>query len=271
MVDSKLKFVQEYVAGRYLNLEKPGEYSPEQSVKALHEDFEKFISSGQLERGYAAWISCQMLGLAIKGFDRLYCKKTFALTPAELSAIVDFGLHMHFGSLQVAMPWPEVQNIMSAQIDESQVVANIDSKYLPNSLWIGLAGKPSEGIPTWKRKIVGVMLTRIPLHEVHKDDILICIKTLPQWEHLFEMLSILCDCEGNHFAYTANVVRKEDAGFSFLSTVFGHDEAATIADMILLHREITQKRKTKDIERFAAELCIRSITTGKTSREVSAT
>ena len=48
-------------------------------------------------------------------------------------------------------------------------------------------------------------------------------------------------------------------------TIFGHEETGTVEDILQLHKEITQNRKFRDVERFTAELCIRAILAQKTS------
>lgn len=266
MAGSKLMLVKSHLAFRYMNEEKTGKSNPAECIQSMAEDTQKGISRVQASLGCSVWIAAQKCAVGMVSYDQRFIPdKTKKLKPEEISAIVDLGLHSHFGSPLINFSWLDVEKLQQLEINQSLEVSQIAEDCLPSSLWVEITGNPSAGTPSWIGKTAGILLTRIPLHGSEKGNVVSNVKNLPQWKHIVDMLQALCECEGRCLGYFAITAQNESSGFRFVPTIFGYDETGTVGDILQLHKEITKDRKFKGVERFAAELCIRAILARKTS------
>lgn len=265
MADSKLMLVKKYLAYRYMNEESTGKSNPAECIQSMTGDIQRCISRIQASQGCSVWIAAQKCAIELVSYDRRFAPdKTRALKPEEISAIIDLGLHSHFGSALINFSWLDIKTLQQQEINQALAVNCIAEDCLPNSLWIEITGNPTAETPRWIGRTAGVLLTKIPLHGSEKRNVIFSVKNLPQWKHIVDMLEALCECEGRCFGYVAIAAQNESSGYRFVPTIFGHEETGTIEDMLQLHKEITRNRKFRGVERFAAELCIRAILAQKT-------
>ena len=259
MADSKLALVKSYLAYRYMNEECACKSNPAECIKSMFKDVRMGISSVRSCLGCSIWIAAQRCAIEMISRERNILDKLRMLKPEEISTIIDLVLHLHFGSPVIKFSWPEVKTLQKLEINKNIAVNSIAEDSLPNSLWIEITGNPCTEIPSWIGRTAGILLTKIPLHASEKADVFSSLKVLPQWKHIVDMLGAFCKCNSRCIGYIATAAQSESSGYRFVSTIFGHEENETVEDMLLLHEEITQTRKFKEVERFTAKLCIKTI------------
>lgn len=265
MTPTNLKLARLHIAQRYMSEESAGK-TPEKCLQLMQYDLQTGFTRRQVESACSIWTAAQGCARDLILQDQVNLKtKDKILRPEEISAIIDFGLHLHFGSSQIGFTWEFVEHLLVQKLNLAKPISQIDENYLPNSLWIEINGKPSPETPPYMAKTIGILMTKIPISADGKDKLLARAKRLPQWKHTFDMLCTLCECQGRCIAYTALAVQKEGSGFRFVPTLFGYDESGTVEDILSLHLDIVKTRKFKDIERFTAELCIRAIISQETA------
>lgn len=259
MDESNLARVSRYLACVYMSEEQAIKDNPQKCWEGMLEDIQECVLRMRRTQKCSVWAAAQRCAGVLLHYDKEWSchSKARRIKPEQIAAIIEVWLHFHRGLPQKLLTWPLLEALLSGPIDQALSFKDIPESQLPDSLWIELEGKPSLKLPSWLAKTVGIMLTRIPLHDFAESGILQTLRGLPHWEHTIDMFEALCDCEGRRIAFTATVVQSEGLGYRFVPTVFGHEETGAIQDALALHREITQKRKLRDIERTAVELCMR--------------
>lgn len=249
--DSHLARVREYLAHLYMSEESDTEYTSEERVHIMLNDV--YVRA----RGRFAWYGAQLFADALLRYEEDRHDDPTRRIPAEtIAGIANIGLHWSFESPCMVLSWDVLETLASVLVDETVTCKHLPDRALPSSLWIETAGKPSDKTAKWMRRIVGILLTRIPVSEPEVNAVEY-VRRMPHWKHAINVLEELCKWREGSVAYTATAVRSESSGFRFSQTMFGHSATGSVSDALLLHREITQSEKRKDVERAVAGLCVR--------------
>lgn len=255
--NSHLTDVRRHLACLYLNEEDIKGYEPAECVRIMMDEISEGIVRSQKIRKSSLWEGAQQCAYDLICYEKR-CGYKQRIIPEEIAAMIDTVLHFQRGSGQLLLEWSLLESLLSVPIYENIAFGHIPENHLPESLWIEISGEPSLQIPKWMNRTIGILLTRVPLDRSGKSGILRITRNLPYWQYVVDMLEVLCQHQGRCIAYTAIVAQQNPcSGYRFIPTFFGHEENGVLEDVLALHREITEKRRQKDIERLAAEICLR--------------
>lgn len=267
MIGQNLILIKDFFATQYSDIDENRALTPFSRANRFFDEVVSAIKRDQTSTSNSIWLAAQKSALKLVRLNKQMSDRvSHPLRPDEIFGFIDLGLHHHFGSLAIEISWEQIPLLLKAKPDLSITLNQIGENYLPNSLWIEFSGNPpATGLPSWMTKIVGIMLTKIPLG-FDKSKASQSISGLPQWKNTLPLLKTMCELESDCLAYSATAVQKEPTStYRFFPTVFGHETAQTINDVFSLHADDTQGRKFREIERFSTEICLKAILFGETS------
>lgn len=196
------------------------------------------------------WLKVQERRIKMNNFEARSLSKD-KISAEEIFCIAEIALHLRYGCPTIRLTSASVEAISACKIDRNITANDVAGLHLPNYVWVEWPTFAKNSHTPWITRTVGMFISRFVLLDAPRHRLVAMLKqpTVNQ-NYTQELMKALVEntlanipCLGCQII----IVQRDDHGYRYIPSMFGHELAEPMLAMLALHKETSERDKRKHL------------------------
>lgn len=196
------------------------------------------------------WLKVQERRIKLSDFETRSLSRD-KMSAEEIFCIAEIALHLRNNCPTIRLTSASVESISACKIDRNITGSDIANLHLPNYMWLEWPAFAKNSHPPWITRTVGIFISRFVLLDAPRHRLVAMLEhPTTNQDYTQELMKALVEntlanipCLG----YQIIIVQRDDHGYRYIPSMFGHELVEPVLAMLALHKETSDRDKRKHL------------------------